>query len=574
MNPWRQHPAIAGLPIPDRYLPPARSWPVAMSLGFIYPDGARVPMAANPEGLHKGWKWAGGPVPAPVKKGGKVKPPADATVAVYKWLIAQATMRLGDVKAHIRSRGRSPSIDDLAHKYTVKPGTVRSWVEKVKEIGVNKAQVPQPEPFDPREVKIPKGVTYFLSGTQGSPGEVEGAARLAKRYPNLGVGIDVSACREDCMLALRQINKKKVKLFVDSGAFGEFQDNKPISPDEWDDRLADYEHISRLFKDRAYLVAPDKIGDQAETAQRLIWHAGLLRKPARDYKSWILLVAQAQIGEGGLPRHEFWENMRHLLVQMGIPKNKIVAALPLQEEAATDQEVKAFARSLGKSVDRYHLLGLGPLRKRLDRIVKIILASNPKARITCDSNLIAGGAVRGFLSVKPRVYTYAQDIVRFEVMSEAFQRSWRGGEAMEGWVWRKGWGIKAVPEYHENVNEEVNSWVPRQYRRVLADYLRQHYKGWGPDFGAREHDLLMNNPKAWLQLPMHRDEPGGPKWYEDPEVEAWLDDQWTRFLGSYFSARVKRDAMCKSWRVSLSKMRELVPDVDEKINLVAFGGSY
>ena len=97
-NPWRQHPALAGLPIPDEYLPKPWSWNTAVQLGLVYEDGQAQALraAANPEYLpeylHKKWKTHEGPIPE-LRMGGRITRVGNATQAVYDWLTEQARER-------------------------------------------------------------------------------------------------------------------------------------------------------------------------------------------------------------------------------------------------------------------------------------------------------------------------------------------------------------------------------------------------------------------------------------------------------------------------------------------------
>jgi hypothetical protein len=285
---------------------------------------------------------------------------------------------------------------------------------------------------------------------------------------------------------------------------------------------------------------------------------------SRSPGAWVLVAAQG----GRQARHEFWEDMRDLLVTQGVPRKKIVAALPLQEKAFTLPEIKAFAKHFKRKVGRYHLLGLGPLSRTFGSVLAAIWKENPRATITCDASTLVIG-VRGLLGVVPRVYTYAQDIVRYELMFEAFQKSYRGEESLETWVRSEGWTEQLVPDYTDNIARI--GWLPPRYRKVLADWLKIRSAKGGPgDFGSESEALLLEWPSDWLQSPMY-DEPGSLKWWEDQEVSAWLDDQWVRFLGSYYTARIKRDALVKAWQASLVHMRELVPEIDQAIDAVAFG---
>lgn len=579
MNPWRSHPALAGLPVPEDRLPPSQSWWRAQILGLTYPDGAgtlAAQVAANPRFR----EWAEGLTPPLAKvRRGPVRSPGNATDAVYLWLTEQATLRVEAIKAHVR-RGR-PTGAEIAFEFSVKPRTVALWVRHALQLVGGKRRigalaVPQPVRFYPRELDVRPGTLYFGSGTQQSPGEVEGMARLAEQQGGLGVGVEVNACTQDCLLALEGVAGRGVPLFVDSGAFPEFMclargrspEQCEIGPEEWRRRLGVYEQLARLFRSDANLVAPDKIGDQGQTQERLEAHGALLKKPARSHGAWILLVAQG----GEQARHVFWDRMRKLLVKKGVPKARIAAALPMKARATTLSEVGEFVRRT-RDLKRIHLLGMGP--GRVDNALEVIEEHGEGIEVTYDSNLIRSGVGRGaqFLSVAPEVYTYAQDIVRYEVMHEAFQRSYRGGETLENWVPLQGWLEESVPDYTDNVGD-LDEWLPNQYRRVLAEWLIEQARQGGSPFGATAYKLLASSPTAWLNAPIDPGDLKGPRWGEDPGIQAWLDDQWARFLGAYYSARVKRDAMVMAWdRRDSRAMRMVAPETEQAIECVMFSGA-
>jgi len=526
-------------------LPPPSSYYRALELGFVYDDGvgarelARV--AANPSEFEKVYgrppargPWAAGPTPPLSKAGGRIKPPADATEAVYRWLRNESKVRLEAVKDHLETG--SPSVDRMAFMFSTTVSKVRDWVKTASRILREGGEISPPplRRFQPKELKLFKGAIYFGSGAEGSPGEIAGSADLARRYKGFGVGVDVSKCRSHReILALELEASNGVPLFVDSGAFGEFTQGTPITDKQWVERLRNYYHLAKLYKTRAYLVAPDKIGNQKETRRRVLKKENLdLIKKCAEKGAWILLAAQ---GSKKKSRHAFWKKLRDDMVKRGVPKKKIVAALPMKERAMTLEEVQAFVDNV-PGLERIHFLGKGPAR--IGPYLEI--AKEAGLKTTFDSVLIKSGAVRGFLGVSMRVYLYAQDIVRYAIMSVAFQKSYRGGESLENWIDNVGWDEELVPEYTD-LTELVNDWLPPQYRKLLAAELNRIHK-----ITKRQVDLLVKNPYEFLQAPMRGE--GSAPWYEDPVTDSWLDDQWARFLGCYYSAVVKRDAVVKAWR--------------------------
>jgi hypothetical protein len=551
-------------------------------MGLVRPDGVRI--AANPDEPPrlKMLKLTEGPVPS--SDGKLLKVPKDVAGLVYRWMVSQATARAEDVVSHVRTG--SPSVERMAFVYQVPFKTVERWVrDSLEKVGGKRSRIgevldklPKLERFEPKKIAIPKGVTYFISGSQGSPGEIEGAARLAERKTGFGLGIDINECTDRCMVAMAHTAGRGVKVFVDSGAFTEFQcydrarkagwpgrrarEACEIVDEEWERRLSDYQEIARLHRSNTYLVAPDKIGSQKETEARLRSHVTKLKKSVNTYKANLLLVAQ----EGATPRATFWKRMRALLVKKGIPEKKIVLAVPMKARPASISEVKDLAKIPG--VWAMHLLGMGPAKA--GQYIKAVRQVAPKIKVFTDSVLITSGARRGFLSVNPEHYTYAQDIVRYPVMAEAFEKSREGYEFMVGWVDEHGWGKRPVPDYTEQIYEDASSWMNRDFRRVLASELeRMSREGLlHPRPKQPSLKLLIKDPSEWLGSGMHGDDEA-PYWGDHPVVSAWFDDAWCRFLGSYFSARVKRDAVVMAYkRGDLAAIRRETPGAEAGVEAI------
>ncbi len=536
-NPWRQHPALEGVPVPEGKLPPTRHWHNAQRLGLVF--GRAV--AANVPS-----KRTEGPVPPLVKKKrGGIKAPPDATKAVYQWLVDQARLRLKDVQSHLRTQ--LPTLGEIAFKYHVPPSSVERWA---RDLRAQKEKSPRlPQPFRPQDLYIPRGSIYFGSGAQGSPGEIFGFARLAEQHGGFGVGVQAQDCGPDCLLALSQLAGRGTPVFVDSGAYEEFTKQRPISDADWSGVLGVYDQIAKAYRQDAYLVAPDKIGDQRETARRLAKFMPTLVGLAKKRKANLLLVAQG----GATPRWKFWNAEVAKLRRAGVPASKIVGAMPMQAKAAKIPELVEFVKR-AKGLRMIHLLGIGP--GRVEAAYDAVKKARPDLRVIFDSVLITRGVGRGFLGVEPQIYTYAQDLVRYPVMHEAFQKSFRGSGTMEDWVTERGWSKEAVPDYTDHIYEEASFWLPRAYRRDLADFLQTQRGG----LSAAQRKLLLSDPGEFFY-----------QRGEDPALEAWLDDQWARFLGAYYSALVKREGILRAWRRgSLADMRREIPGIETAVEEVMF----
>jgi hypothetical protein len=121
--------------------------------------------------------------------------------------------------------------------------------------------------------------SYFASGLS-DPGEVRGVTLVGYH-----IGISCSELRPRLLDELEAcVREHSVRVFVDSGAFSEVAGVgdalvtvRPFSAADWEKRLAIYERLARSCGANAYLVAPDKVGDQRETLARLERYAPRLR---------------------------------------------------------------------------------------------------------------------------------------------------------------------------------------------------------------------------------------------------------------------------------------------------------
>jgi len=191
---------------------------------------------------------------------------------------------------------------------------------------------------------------------------------------------------------LAELNDSGVEAFVDSGAFSEveFGPNGPttVLPIEhedhvvihkgkkktvpgWATRLEGMTHIASVLRERAYLVAPDKVGDQAETFERLKRYAPTVRK-WRELGANVIVVLQ----KGELSALEFDAKCSEIL---GF--DDYVRGIPSKKAAASPEEIGALVSGLPKGT-RVHLLGLSPFGDNYDAVMAEIPEGYP---LFCDS---------------------------------------------------------------------------------------------------------------------------------------------------------------------------------------------
>ena len=113
-------------------------------------------------------------------------------------------------------------------------------------------------------------VVYFASGAS-APADMDGFARIL--HP---IGVSIPELSEPATAYLCGLAGLPIPVFVDTGAFSEvtcgpagIEVTHPIGYDGWRRRIAVQRRLSSALRRQAYVVAPDRVGDQEETLHRL-----------------------------------------------------------------------------------------------------------------------------------------------------------------------------------------------------------------------------------------------------------------------------------------------------------------
>lgn len=236
---------------------------------------------------------------------------------------------------------------------------------------------------------------YYASGSN-IEGEIRG-------FDDIGhpVGFTIPDLQGDALAAAMS---SSVPLFIDSGAFGEKAVDgdrlvtvRPITDEEWRARLDIMLRVARAHAD-VTVVAPDSIGDQVETLERL-----------ERYRRELALMSEAgarvlvAIPRGPLGRIGFWRKAVDVLRGWCDP----VPAFPMKKAAATPRDLAAFARAVGP--DDVHLLGLGPKSSRWRGCLEALGFAGCR-RVTADSVMIIANVGRtNGPNGGPRALTAASD---------------------------------------------------------------------------------------------------------------------------------------------------------------------
>jgi hypothetical protein len=266
--------------------------------------------------------------------------------------------------------------------------------------GIIAASAPADAAVDTRPTAASgKPATYFASGSN-RPADIRGFARIGHA---IGVAADeVSATAENELMSLAGMG---VEVFVDSGAFSEVEFNpakmgfdvvKPIDAADWQERLDLYARLGAVLGSQLHVVAPDMVGNQVVTLQRLAKYAEEMRA-LRSLGCHILVPIQ----KGAMSQVEFDKKVEAVL---GF--NDYVRALPCKKGATTVDELRAFCAA--RKPAKLHLLGLGVKNRQADDFLAVIAEESPDSIVTMDSNKIAASVGRG--NGKPRILTAARDM--------------------------------------------------------------------------------------------------------------------------------------------------------------------
>jgi len=237
---------------------------------------------------------------------------------------------------------------------------------------------------------------YFASGSN-RVGEIRGLAAVGH-----DVGVAVPELNEKALAELEALAGSDVQVFADSGAFGEVTFDpavggcvvvKPITDAEWVRRLAIYRRLAIALGSQVWIVAPDRVGDQATTLARLERYRDQVVE-LHELGARVLLPAQ----RGDVSQAEFYRQACDVLGFAPVP------ALPCKKAATSPAEAAAFVAEIEPA--HVHLLGCGPRNRQAAEFVAAVASTS----FSFDSNWITANVGRD--GRRPRRYTYARDLAR------------------------------------------------------------------------------------------------------------------------------------------------------------------
>lgn len=227
-------------------------------------------------------------------------------------------------------------------------------------------------------------------------------------------------------------HESRHNLFVDSGAFSEvafgpYRVVREITDARWFEILSLYQWVAERFRGFAYLVAPDRVGDQDVTLARLARYASAMRYFAQLGANIIVPVQK-----GALPMSAMFARAAEIL---DIDRERLIAGVPLKKDATSLEDLAELVDSLPARC-RLHLLGLGPESPRFRDVITVITSRRPDAVITSDSVTVRRlvGRTNG-PGGGPRTLTLYQDKAREECGDgatgvKAIALAWQGRDEM------------------------------------------------------------------------------------------------------------------------------------------------
>jgi len=265
----------------------------------------------------------------------------------------------------------------------------------------------------PRNLPVPPA-NVFNSGLT-NPGHIEGSVHVG-----LGIGVAADHCSPRTEKALKDILLgTDVQLFLDSGAFSEvkfdpYRIAHPISDEEWEKRIDLYYRLASYFGDQIHLVAPDMVGNQSVTLQRMNKYAdymvGLMWMGAR-----LLVPCQ----KGDLNQVDFFYEACKIL---GVNPEDVMPALPCKNAATTPEELTEFVKTV--QPNQLHLLGMGARNQKILSYLNPIKEHSPDTMVQLDSCLIRANVGREEkLGKLTMCLDYAAEITGDKSMNEKADRN-------------------------------------------------------------------------------------------------------------------------------------------------------
>jgi len=224
------------------------------------------------------------------------------------------------------------------------------------------------EPSWPATDVIP--TAYFASGSN-RPLEIRGLSAAGA-----DIGVAAPQLSPAALGELEALAGSEIQVFCDSGAFSEVRFGpdgprvvQPMGDDHWQAVFSVYRRLAVALGSSAWLVAPDRVGCQQTSLERLERYAAEVAE-LRALGARVLVPVQ----KGAASQAEF-----AAAVDTALGFSDWVAAIPAKKAATTAAEFAAFVAA--RRPAHVHLLGLGIRNSQLPAF----LAAAGSASVSLDS---------------------------------------------------------------------------------------------------------------------------------------------------------------------------------------------
>jgi hypothetical protein len=282
---------------------------------------------------------------------------------------------------------------------------------------------------------------------------------------------------------------------IDSGAFSEViftpegpRVAVPISDPEWRRRLAVYLHLASALHDKAMLVAPDQVGDQGQTLNRLGRYRDEL---AAIVSTGASLILPLQVG--AMSHAEFFAAAQHVA---GV---SLIPAMPMRKAPTSADDLLRFVEDVKPR--HIHLLGIGIDNRRIERLIDFVRYFSPSTAISMDSNRLR--AVAG----RHRPLTKLEAELRAEETTDLYG-------AVESSVFT----LNSESLDYTDLVASPSLWSTEEQRSAIAESS-------GMTDEERAH--FATDPDVFLQSPIALSD---TLWIEHPIVSLELDCAWRAYV--------------------------------------------
>jgi hypothetical protein len=326
------------------------------------------------------------------------------------------------------------------------------------------------------------------------------------------VGASASNLRE---AAIQGILHSQGPVFLDSGAFSEVRFSPQaqrmeivnrIAPREWRRRLDIYLRVARALGDRLSVVAPDCVGDQAETLKRLALYRPELQQLV-GLGAKILIPLQV----GALSHEEFYAEATAVA---GVP---LVPAFTMKKAVTSEDDAARFL--LNVRPERIHLLGMGPQNSRAPRVVEMIGRCSPLTEISMDSNRLR--AVTG----KKRTMTVLERDFRRGLPEDLYREV--SSPVLDA--------AQVRLDYTECIYSP-GDWAIRDILREIAI---------SSGFSLSEMHAFFADPNSFIARTMPSSD---VCYWEHPLVDFALDRAWRKYVGQVIDANARTAAIQQTFQ--------------------------